>query len=275
MKEKDNSWRGQLRAGREFLAHKDEDTGQIIVMGRNKGSWAKITLFFLVFYGVLACFFAAMLTAFYTTVPSREEGPKLIQYLKDRPGINSYPRDIGESYNKDKPETYNKYVESIKKVLKAYAASENQTGFSGVDCDTTTGTTRKKDSDMCNYNVDWLGNCSGSDPSFGYDQGRPCIILRMNKIFSWIPEPSDNSVLVNVTCNKPVTITPNGFYVSFFPFWSELNYLGPLVAIQLHDSETHSLECKVIGKNIEHSETFRRGKGAYGQLLIEVAGATS
>uniref|UniRef100_A0A3Q4GZQ4 Protein ATP1B4 n=1 Tax=Neolamprologus brichardi TaxID=32507 RepID=A0A3Q4GZQ4_NEOBR len=34
----------------------------------------------------------------------------------------------------------------------------------------------------CQFKRSWLGQCSGlQDPNFGYSQGRPCILLRMNR----------------------------------------------------------------------------------------------
>ena len=48
---------------------------------------AKITVFFLIFYGCLAGFFAAMLNIFLTTIPEREMGPKRTGFLENRPGI--------------------------------------------------------------------------------------------------------------------------------------------------------------------------------------------
>lgn len=43
----------------------------------------------------------------------------------------------------------------------------------------------------CQFKRSWLGDCSGmQDPHYGYSQGRPCILLRMNRV----RQPSVNSV---------------------------------------------------------------------------------
>lgn len=35
----------------------------------------------------------------------------------------------------------------------------------------------------CQFKRSWLGECSGlRDPHYGYSQGRPCILLRMNRV---------------------------------------------------------------------------------------------
>lgn len=48
---------------------------------------AKLSVFFLIFYGCLAGFFAAMLNIFLTTVPEKEMGPKVRRFLDNRPGM--------------------------------------------------------------------------------------------------------------------------------------------------------------------------------------------
>lgn len=35
----------------------------------------------------------------------------------------------------------------------------------------------------CQFKRSWLGDCSGlQDPHYGYSQGRPCVLLRMNRV---------------------------------------------------------------------------------------------
>lgn len=35
----------------------------------------------------------------------------------------------------------------------------------------------------CQFKRSWLGECSGlRDPHYGYSQGRPCVLLRMNRV---------------------------------------------------------------------------------------------
>lgn len=35
----------------------------------------------------------------------------------------------------------------------------------------------------CQFKRSWLGDCSGlQDPHYGYSRGRPCILLRMNRV---------------------------------------------------------------------------------------------
>ncbi len=34
----------------------------------------------------------------------------------------------------------------------------------------------------CSRNSDDLGECDGTDPNYGYDQGKPCMLLKFNKV---------------------------------------------------------------------------------------------
>lgn len=48
----------------------------------------------------------------------------------------------------------------------------------------------------CQFKRSWLGDCSGlQDPHYGYSLGRPCILLRMNRV-RWVsPKPVKQSTL--------------------------------------------------------------------------------
>jgi len=58
-----------------YLIHNPE-TGEFFT--RTPKSWALITVFYLIYYSLLACFWAAMLTIFLQTIPNVEDkaGPR-------------------------------------------------------------------------------------------------------------------------------------------------------------------------------------------------------
>lgn len=246
-------------------------------MGRNGKSWAKITVFFLIFYGCLAGFFAAMLTAFLATVPERSEGPKLTQYLADKPGITAVPNEI-KPFGYGNSDSYAEYVDVINWFLKPYLA---QTGADEGKYDTSFcsfegRSPRPKDQKkQCRYDLTQLGPCWKNDTNFkfGYDEGEPCIFFRMNKIFNWIPEPNGNLSHVVVSC-KPAEndtqVYPDGFPVSFFPYRIEDNWLGPLVAIKVNLKSAFTMKCDLEARNVEKSTSYRMDRGAYGRLQIKI-----
>lgn len=46
---------------------------------------------------------------------------------------------------------------------------------------------------VCRFNVDWLGDLCLWQMDYGYDEGKPCIVFKLNRIFGWLPELYTNS----------------------------------------------------------------------------------
>uniref|UniRef100_A0A4W5PY02 Sodium/potassium-transporting ATPase subunit beta n=1 Tax=Hucho hucho TaxID=62062 RepID=A0A4W5PY02_9TELE len=112
----------------------------------------------------------------------------------------------------------------------------------------------------CRFKRTWLGPCAGldgHDESFGFKDGKPCLIAKLNRIvhLTWDWE----------TYHEHIDSIPNGmgFPLQYYPYYGKLlhpQYLQPLVAIQFTNltfNEELRLECKVYGANIDYSEKDR------------------
>lgn len=133
-----------------------------------------------------------------------------------------------------------------------------------VDCKKTKPDLSKGES--CKVPLDAFKPCV-SDKKFGYPEGNPCIFLKLNKIYNWIPEyynntgnlPYDmpgtlkthidqrndkNVVWVSCEGENPADVenlgtniayyslgSEQGFSGNYFPFMSTKGYLQPLVAV--------------------------------------------
>jgi sodium/potassium-transporting ATPase subunit beta len=69
--------------------------------------------------------------------------------------------------------------------LAAYNKTE---GDNVVDCDTTT----PAEGEVCRFDPSIEAGPCTVDNAFGYHEGEPCILLKLNRIYGWKPEPFDN-----------------------------------------------------------------------------------
>eukprot|EP00064_Thunnus_orientalis_P003544 superscaffoldBa00000292_g3553 len=212
-------------------------------LGRTGGSWFKIFLFYVIFYGCLAGIFIGTIQAMLLTLSNYKPT------YQDRVA----PPDTPQSY-RDR------------------GSLESEVG-------------QRK---ACVFRKSWLGSCSGDEPSFGFADGKPCIIVKLNRIVNFRPRaPSNNQSLPEAL---QVKAQPNlipifcknkreedegkigeikyfgfggGFPLQYYPYYGKLlqpQYLQPLVAIQFTNltmNEELRIECKAYGANIDYSEKDR------------------
>lgn len=236
----------------KFLFNKE--TGQ--VMGRSGESWLKIGVFYVIFYGFLAGFFAAMLTVFLTTLNEPGKGgPKLIQFLENKPGLTLLQK-LSLKYDPKDKKLVEKYSTSITKFLQNYDAPENGKEICNV---TSKGMPADK---PCRFNTQWLSNGCGltnvTDNDYGLKAGVPCIYVMVNKIYGWVPTgPSGEPNYLILKCSAGATVAPKGFVISAFPFRGQkAPFQLPVVALKINVTETKEVKCWLEGTGIEVSESY-------------------
>lgn len=256
------------------------------VLDRSGKSWLKIIAFYLVFYIILAGFFAAMLYGFFTVVPDNE--PRLQDWdslIKYNPGMGYRPQpDIVYTlidFEQGELSTYKDFTESLDTFLENYS-EKNQTDRGLVDC----GSSSRAPSVACKFPLSKLGSECTSAKKYGYDEGKPCVLLKMNKLFNWAPEPYNGNEtnsgetppeqeegFLKVTCEGvtaadkdnigPMKFYPSGgFDASYFPYKNQKGYLAPLVMVQFERLRPGTLVqvwCKVWAANIYHDSNDRAG----------------
>ncbi|KAK3096049.1 hypothetical protein FSP39_022525 [Pinctada imbricata] len=281
-----------------FLYNGEEGT----VLGRTAISWGQIGLFYLIYYSCLAGFFAAMMAVFYQTLDwnfPRLQGPDTL--LKQNPGMGFRPLpDVGTTlvrFVKADASTYSPYTDHIEAYLEYYENQNlgSQDGGQVADCKSVTGRRDPKDWDKaCQFDLIDLGADCIKQQAFGFDDGMPCILLKLNRIFDWQPESFSNASVpsavqgqwepfhITVKCTGenpsdvdnigPIEYYPSGgFHFKYFPFRNQQTYRSPLVMARFVRPTPGVLvmvECRAYARNIKHDKLERAGMVHF-ELMVD------
>jgi len=169
------------------------DTGEVLT--RTPISWAKIIAFYIVYYSFLAAFWISALYVFFQTLPEVQDGPSFkLDYslIGKLPGVGIRPRNSDAR------------IDSQMFVLKIDEESQVPSKKTG-EGDTNADYAKRLDIFMEDYRIpategkyntfdtETLGDDCKKFP-YGYvktsnDSGvEPCIIVKLNTIWGWIPE---------------------------------------------------------------------------------------
>jgi len=250
---------------RKFLYN--GETGE--VMGRSGRSWAKIGVFYLIFYGFLAGFFSAMLAVFMTTIEFPEDGgkPKLTQYIENKPGLTRLDHNSRlQGYDSNK--NTSDYANMLIGIFKGIKDNKLYKG----ECPTDT---RENVTKPCYAPFSIYGDCQ-PDPvdidnsMFGLKEKKPCIFIKINKVFGWVPK-GDKFLKLACTGTGLSKTFPEGFLLNGFPFEGGASIHLPFVAVQVDNTDPNTkveIKCKLEGEDIEVSSSFNKAR-SYGNVLIE------
>uniref|UniRef100_A0A1A8P3Y0 Sodium/potassium-transporting ATPase subunit beta n=1 Tax=Nothobranchius pienaari TaxID=704102 RepID=A0A1A8P3Y0_9TELE len=272
----------------------NSETGELL--GRTGGSWFKITLFYVVFYGLLAGIFVGTIQALLFTL---SEYKPTWQDRVAPPGLSHTPRtEKAEVLFKSKDfETYLPYTKALKEFLSQYDEEKQRDQMKFEDCGLEPAEYKNRgdlESDMgqrkaCRFSRSLLGPCSGiDDRDFGFKEGKPCLIVKLNRIVNFRPRPpmSNDTIPEEVQPKVQPNVIPlhcthkkeedagkigeikyfgigGGFPLQYYPYYGKRlhpHYLQPLVALQFTNLTMKTelrIECKVYGENIDYNEKDR------------------
>jgi sodium/potassium-transporting ATPase subunit beta len=196
-----------LEAWRHFIY--DKDTGAFF--NRTPKSWLLILLFYIVFYSCLTGFWYGILTVSFQFVPT--DRPKYTTFdslIGNNPGLGIRPlqpdatlgssmfflkanasHDEAATTDHQSPSNID-WASRYEEFLEAY---NNTTNLRECD-DSAAG---EMGQPACIFHPEVLQDCR--EYPYGYQvagnmtQVEPCVLLKVNKIFGWVPEPFEDADL--------------------------------------------------------------------------------
>ncbi|KAJ8281921.1 hypothetical protein COCON_G00044400 [Conger conger] len=246
-------------------------------LGRTASSWGLILLFYLIFYICLAGMFA--LTMYVMLLTLDDYNPTYRDRLAT-PGMMIQPKGkaLEIVYNIEDTESWDMYVHSLNTFLSTY--NDSHQALSNKECTPNELFTQADSGDIknnpkrsCQFNRTILEACSGlTDPYYGYDVGKPCVLVKLNRVIGMLPGKNNQSP--NVTCKvkkdnenavRELSFYPPdaAFNIMYFPYYgkkSQVNYSQPLVAVKFQNISVNtdvSVECKINSEAIANPTSER------------------
>jgi sodium/potassium-transporting ATPase subunit beta len=278
-------------------------------LGRDGAGWGKLGVFYFFFYLGLAGFFCAMLAVFMALSPSdRPRYYSESSRMRTRshplsPGLGFRPQPevdknlilVKKHSSKDQE---NPFAKNLDQYLQVYYWKKDLN--SKPDNDEGNGEVQEKPKFVIN-NPDQCTSAS----NYGYSSGKPCVLVKMNKVVGYEPKPllksgKDVSIPCNVTANAiPVHcygeypadvdnigplnyISENGrdekcgsLDTKWFPYEGKSNrqdvYQAPYIWVQFLNPKPNVLInvlCRIYGQNIEFDKKTARALTRF-QLYVE------
>ena len=185
------------------------------IFGRSILEFVKIVLYMISFCAILAVFWGLCLWVFYQTLDNYE--PKLQKdsaYIGHNPGLGYRPMMIKENpyssllwFKHGASGNWDRYKENLDEFLVEYEPGYwANAGAVLTKCFFSDGPLHKDKT--CEFNKEWLSDVNSdykciTEESYGYLHGKPCILVKINRIYGWNPTPYYNITEVNALVDMP------------------------------------------------------------------------
>ncbi|XP_029956354.1 sodium/potassium-transporting ATPase subunit beta-2b isoform X2 [Salarias fasciatus] len=240
-------------------------------LGRTASSWGLILLFYLIFYIFLAGLFALTM---YVMLQTLDDHKPTWQDRLSIPGMVIKP-NADEAfeivYNTQDTESWDMFAQALDKFLSPY--NDSVQAQKNYECtpdqyfeQEDSGDVKNNPKRSCQFNRTVLEDCSGiHDRYYGYRDGKPCIIIKLNRVIGMLPGKDGQPPFVTCGPKKEDTdkigelayFPPNGtFNLMYYPYYgkkAQVNYSQPLVAVKFLNitaNQDVNIECKINANNI-------------------------
>ncbi|BHF68647.1 Nkb-3p [Sparganum proliferum] len=178
--------------------------------------------------------------------------------LSYRPNINFLTSLI--AYRAADPQSFMPYVQNIRTFMYLYEEVNIRPQDSFASCEENMKTPDVPGL-VCKFFPMVLGPCV-KENNYGYDRSEPCIILKINKVYGWVPDIVNKTMGQDplLTCRGRNSMDKEGFGIIryfpnvtidgkvyghfsnlYYPYIIQFAYRSPLVAVQFVNITRHSL----------------------------------
>ncbi|VDN05040.1 unnamed protein product [Thelazia callipaeda] len=293
----------------KFLFNRDKGT----LLGRTAKSWVEILGFYLLFYTLLMSFWISCLLVFLSTLDDRVPryyGKGTIIGINPGVGYQPWLLDDPDStlirFNIRDKSSYQKYVGKLENYLSKYnnltatrVCVGNQSNAQ-LFTDGNANAEHLPGDDViksCRFELKQFAEagCSKNN-DFGFSEGKPCIILTLNRLIGWRPvdyEPDSvpevirgryKPKFVTFKCDGTsdfdkehignVTYIPEaGIDGKYYPYAVMPNYQQPFAMIKFDHLPRNKLvliECRAFAQNVEQDITSKLGMVNFEVMLQDI-----
>uniref|UniRef100_A0A674PCZ7 Sodium/potassium-transporting ATPase subunit beta n=1 Tax=Takifugu rubripes TaxID=31033 RepID=A0A674PCZ7_TAKRU len=225
-------------------------------LGRTASSWGLIFLFYVAFYTFLAGLFVLTM---YVMLQTLDDHTPTRQDRLTTPGMVIRPKadeTFEIVYSIQKTESWDMYAQALDKFLARKSDPIMRIKPTPILSPSAYNNTYFLQEDKC----------SGiNDRYYGYQEGKPCIIIKMNRVIGMFPGKDGQAPFVTCAAKREDTekigelryFPPNGtFNLMYYPYYgkkAQVNYSQPLVAVKFLNITTNedvNIECKINSNNI-------------------------
>ncbi|THD23652.1 Protein ATP1B4 [Fasciola hepatica] len=231
-----------------------------------------IVLFYFTFYILLIILNACLLTLFLWRMISLDHPTVTGDFsaLRNQPGLSLVPvidtKHTLIHYRNGYRDSYHVYVDSLHAFMQIYEDPWDRQDYIH-NCFsrnlTTTISVPLGHRTSCMFDSSWAYRCN-INRDFGYDDGSPCIMLRLNKVYGWIPSIGETEAGAEVCC-RGATPNDDGFLGTmcyydalhhdenacqqkcglfphqFYPYLNQISYQPPVVFLELRQPKKNVL----------------------------------
>jgi sodium/potassium-transporting ATPase subunit beta len=163
-------------------------------LGRGAKSWGLIIIFYIIYYACLALFWGAMLLVFFTTL--EENSPKWkVDYsiIGTNPGLGYRPMPPHDYIESTliwfklggKDSEWKAWSDRVQDFLELYDKKHKAESRAIETC--KDDQEFANDEKYCDFDISLLGDWCTKENNFGYKHGKPCVLIKLNKIYDWKP----------------------------------------------------------------------------------------